>query len=174
MTMEIKKYIDSMRNVIIFKFLTNQELRHVLSIADIINYKKDDTIVSEGELDPYFFAVIKGNVHVSKIQENGKEVFIGSLGQGDIFGEAGIFLKMHRTATVKSTENTIILRIHRKNMLEFIQKHPESGNKILMMVIYSLMKKLKDANQDLAFERKADVDQDNIDEMVEDFLREKL
>ncbi|MFP4364701.1 MAG: Crp/Fnr family transcriptional regulator [Spirochaetia bacterium] len=172
MSMEVRKYITAMRKVIIFKFLTDQELRHILSIADVINYKKEDKIVSEGEISPYFFAVVKGNVHVSVRQSDGKEVFICSLAEGDIFGETGIFLKMKRTANVVSTENTTILRIHRKDMLDFIKQHPETGNKILMMIIYSLMKKLRDSNQEIAFERKTDIDQGGIDSIVKDFMLE--
>ena len=37
---------------------------------------------------------------------------------------------------------------------------------MLMIIIYSLLKKLRDANQELAFERKSDIDQNDIDSLV--------
>ena len=55
-------------------------------------------------------------------------------------------------------------------MLKFINKHQGAGNKILMLIIYSLLRKLRDANQEIAFERKSDVTQEDIDSIIEDFV----
>ena len=43
---------------------------------------------------------------------------------------------------------------------------------LLMIIIYSLLRKLLDANQELAFERKEDLDQDDIDSFIDGILGE--
>jgi CRP/FNR family cyclic AMP-dependent transcriptional regulator len=40
-----------------------------------------------------------------------------------------------------------------------------------MVIIYGLLRKLREANQELAFERKSDVGQDDIDDLVADFMK---
>jgi len=55
-------------------------------------------------------------------------------------------------------------------MFKFIKDYPRSGNKILMLIIYSLLKKLKEVNQELAYERKSDADQDDIDSIIQNFM----
>ncbi len=165
-------YLSKMRKVIIFRYLNDEALIRILRISNIINYQENDHIISEGETSPYLFSVLEGSVNVSVKKEEGKEMFICTIGGGDVFGEAGIFLTVKRTANVISTENTTILRIHRKDLLGFIKQWPAAGVKLLMIIIYSLLKKLRDANQELAFERKADIEQEDIDLIVQNLMKE--
>jgi CRP-like cAMP-binding protein len=165
-------YLSKMRKVLIFRYLEDGALIRILQISNIISYKKNDYIISEGETSPYLFAVLEGSINVSVKKEEGKDIFICMIGEGEVFGEAGIFLTVKRTANVISTENTTILRIHRKDLLDFIKQQPTAGIKLLMIIIYSLLKKLRDANQELAFERKADIEQEDIDLIVQNLMKE--
>jgi len=47
-------------------------------------------LISEGEVSSYLYTVLEGNVNVLVKEQTGKEVYIGVIGEGDIFGEAGI------------------------------------------------------------------------------------
>ncbi len=165
-------YISKMKKIMTFRYLNNEALHEILRISNILNYQENDRIISEGEVSPYFFAVLEGCVNISVKEAEGKEVFICTIGEGEVFGEAGIFLTVKRTANVVSTESTTILRIHRKDLLDFIKKRPTAGIKFLMIIIYSLLKKLRDANQELAFERKSDIVQEDIDSIVENLMEE--
>ena len=81
-----------------------------------------------------------------------------------------MFLEVKRTANVLSCTDSTLLKITRDSMINFIKEHPRSGNKILMLVIYSHLKKLKEVNQELAYERKSDADQDDIDSIIANFM----
>jgi len=163
-------YLEKLKKAVIFRFLDDELLTRLLDISYIVKYKKDDVIISEGETSPYFFAVLEGSVDVSVKEAGGKDVFICSIEEGDVFGEAGIFLKTKRTASVISSANTTLLRIDRKDLLDFIKAHPSAGIKILMIIIYKMLKKLRDANQEIAFERKASLNQDDIDAISRDLF----
>jgi CRP/FNR family transcriptional regulator, cyclic AMP receptor protein len=162
--------LENLDKVIFFKFLSEEEKKVLLDLSEVISYTSGDIIIAEGEIQPYIFTVMQGTVHVVVNEKNGKEVFICSIGAGDVFGEAGIFLKVKRTAKVISAENTTILRIKRDKMMTFIKTHKDSGIKILMLIIYSLLRKLREANQEIAFERKSDVTQEDIDTIIKDFV----
>ena len=62
--------------------------------------------------------------------------------------------------------------IHRKDIIDFLKSNTDAGSKILMLIIYSLLKKLKEANLEIAFERKADIVQTDIDSMVKDIMKD--
>lgn len=163
-------YLKNLDKVLFFKFLSDKEKKELLDISEVINYSTGDIIISEGEIQPYIFTVIRGTVNVIVHEKNKKEVFICSIGAGDVFGEAGIFMKVKRTANVVSTAKTSILRIEREKMLSFIKRNKDSGIKILMLIIYSLLRKLREANQEIAFERKSDIKQEDIDSLIKDFV----
>ncbi len=165
-------YVSNMKGVVTFKYFSEEAIRDLLSKSEIMSYREGDTIIREGEKSPYFFAVLEGTVNVT-VHDGAKEVFISAIGKGDVFGEAGIFLSVKRTANVASAAQTTLVRIHRDSLLRFIQERPSEGVKFLMIIIYSLLKKLRDANQELAFERKSDVQQDDIDSLVRSIMGER-
>jgi len=161
-----------LREIVAFRYFSDDALRAIYAKAEIHFFSEGAAIVVEGEKSPYFFAVLDGTVNIT-VREREKEVFISTIGKGEVFGEAGIFLNVKRTANVVSAANTTIFRIHRNDLLEFIKERPAEGIKFLMIIIYSLLKKLRDANQELAFERKSDFQQDDIDAMVKEIMDER-
>ena len=163
-----KEYLSKIKDVLIFKYLTGDELKELLKVSAIIPYDENSRIVVEGDVTPFFFAILEGQVNITVTKQDGKEAYICTLGAGDVFGEAGIFLKVKRTANVWSVENTTILKISRADMFNFIRNNQTAGIKILMLVIYSMLKKLRMTNQELAFERTADMNQNDIDDLIKD------
>jgi CRP/FNR family cyclic AMP-dependent transcriptional regulator len=169
--------IAPVRKIVTFRFLSDGEVIDLLGVSEVLEYEEGEPIVSEGEVSPYFFGIIEGtmSVGVTVAEEGGeeKQVYVTSLGPGDVFGEAGIFMSVKRTATVTALGPVVAIRIHRKELVRFLQRHAEAGNKILLTIIYSLLRKLRAANQELAYERKSDIGQDEIDSMVDGLFSER-
>ena len=166
------QFIEEIRKIISFKFLTDGEILDLLAVSEIVDYSLEEPIVEEGDVSPFFFGIIKGSVSISVREAEGNQVYVNTLGAGDVFGEAGIFLSVKRTATVTCMGDVSIIRIERKELVQFIKKHPEAGNKILLVIIYSLLRKLRMVNQELAFERRSDIPQEDIDTMVANLFNE--
>lgn len=161
------KYVEQLKNVLVFRSLSENEMKDILPFIKIISYGPEEKVLSEGELSDSFFAVLSGTVVVTVIQED-QNVYICSIGKGDTFGEAAMFLKVKRTATITSTDNTIVVKMDRHDMFKYFEECPKAGNKIMLLMIYSLLKKLKETNQELAFERRSDMDQSDVDSLIND------
>jgi len=73
---------------------------------------------------------------------------------------------------VTCADDTVALRIHKGDLLQFIKDNPRSGNKVLMMIILSLLKKLKQTNQELAYEKQSEIDFNYADTLIQDFLND--
>lgn len=169
---DAKSWRDAVRNLITFKYLDDAELDRLLGFGSILEFGLDEVIVQEGEIEHQFFGILQGTVGVSVHENEGKDVFICSLGAGDVFGEAGFFLNIKRTASVISLGKTIALRLNREDIAALIRESPSAGNKILLTTIYGLLRKLRAANQELAYERKSDMNQDDIDDLVGGLLEQ--
>jgi CRP/FNR family cyclic AMP-dependent transcriptional regulator len=98
--LETIRHLDDLRSILFFKFIGDKEMKDVASIAEVYEYTRGETIISEGEVNPYIYAVIRGTVNVLVSEDDGKEVFICAIGEGDVFGEAGMFLNVKRTANI--------------------------------------------------------------------------
>ena len=160
-------YLTPLRKVLVFRALSDQDLEKLLPFIEVISFDSDEIIIAEGDLSPSFFGVLEGTV-VVKVKQDGKDVYLCSIGEGDIFGEAAMFMKMKRTATILSADRTVVFKMVRHDMLKFFDENPKIGNSILMIMVYSLLKKLRESNQELAFERRADVNQDDVDALLQE------
>jgi CRP/FNR family transcriptional regulator, cyclic AMP receptor protein len=160
------------RGIVTFRFLDDAETGDLLDHSEAIGFEEGEVIVKEGDVSPYFYGIADGFVSVS-VGEGDEKVYVNSLGAGDVFGEAGIFMSVPRTATVTAQSSAVILRVHRTVLAGFLKRHAEAGNKILLVIIFGLLRKLKVADQELAFERKSDMSQDDIDAMVDGIFGDK-
>ncbi len=165
---EKETYRQKAKGIMTFRYLDGPELDRLVATASLLRYGAEEPVTAEGDLDPFFFGILEGTVSVTVRENEGRDVYICSLGPGDVFGEAGIFLNVKRTATVTALGDCVLLRLHRKDLSSFIKDQPQAGNKMLLVVIYGLLRKLRAANQELAFERKADMDQGDIDALIAD------
>ena len=162
----IVKYLQ--KNTVL-RSIKSEEISLFLDTGGIHFYNENEQILTENDPGSTIYFVINGNIDVTK-NEDGKDVYICSLGTGEFFGEAGLFKSMKRTATIRASGESSILKIDRESFVSYIKTNPSSGIKILMLIIYSLLKKLKTLNQELAYERKLDIGQDDIDALINSLL----
>lgn len=162
----MKPYI---KNILPFRFLDDEEMEELISACSLFNYHESEEIIHQGDFDQSLFAIAKGSVKVTVTKEDG-DAYICTMGDSEVFGEAGMFMRVERSANVTCLTDSIIFKIERKAMLEFVKKHPHAGNKVFMIMIYSLLRKLKEANRELAYERRTDISQSDIDNLVQDLI----
>ena len=158
------------KKIMPFRFMDPAPSDFLVERSEILQFEEGETVIRQGEVNQSFYSIIEGNISVTVANEDGSESFISTIGAGEVFGEAGIFLKVPRTANIVCSSATRVVMISRKSILKLIREFPENGNKFLMMIIFSLLRKLKGSNQELAYERKDDAQQDDIDALVQDLL----
>ena len=163
-------YSAAMRSLVTFRFLSEGEAEKLIECAEIVRYEEGEPVVEEGELSPWFFGIMEGTLSVGLATEERGEVYVNSLGAGDVFGEAGMFLEVKRTATVRALATATLVRLHRSAFASFIKENPAAGNKVLLAVIYSLLRKLRVTNEELAYERKSDASQEDVDALMKSLL----
>jgi CRP-like cAMP-binding protein len=154
--------------VMMFQTLNEAGRQAIWNMGEVLFFDAGELVIKDGDLSPSFFVVLDGTVKVH-VTENGNDAYICSLGKGATFGESSLFLRMPRTANVTALDPSVLLKLSRYDIMGFIRDNPASGNRILLVIIYQLMKKLREANRELAYERRDDSDQSEVDALIAEF-----
>lgn len=157
--MRIIDWLDSylqakIDKISIFQYLDDNEKKTLLKFVHFHEYYKDEKIITQGEVSYNFYALISGTLNVTINGENGKQVLISHINEGEFFGETGIFDDGQRTATVSAADTVQVLVIERNDFFCYIRMYPKAGVKLLMLFVNGLMRKLNASNKELAVERK--------------------
>ena len=169
---QIEKFLSELKSIKIFHWLHEIELRKLLIISTILHFDEGETIISQGDVGNHIYAVIKGDVEVSVKDKTDQKVVVCNIGEGEIFGEAAIFLASKRTATIACRKETSVIQISRQDLIYFFKTHPHAGNKLLMLIVLSLLEKLRHANQDLVLEKQPAVDFGQAADLIQEFIQE--
>jgi CRP-like cAMP-binding protein len=84
----------------------------------------DEMVIQEGTLPAFLYLIKSGRAEVF-IAEGGKEVVVGHLAAGDIFGEISLLLDRNHTASVKTATRTELLMASKKDVKEILGAYPQ-------------------------------------------------
>ena len=88
----------------------------------ISDYRKDQTVYTQGEPADSVFYVQSGKVKATVISEQGKEAVVALLGAGDFFGEGCLTGQPLRLSTVSAMTESVIVRIAKADITSVIHK----------------------------------------------------
>ncbi|MFO7494036.1 MAG: cyclic nucleotide-binding domain-containing protein [Desulfobacterales bacterium] len=171
-TVDLAPWMPLIRKIRIFSYLTDGELTRMLALSDMLRFQAGEKLFSQGDDSLAVYALIEGQVDLSFRKDSGTRVSVGAVSAGEVFGEAGVFMTVKRTADALVAADSTLLKIDRGNMMAFIKQHPVGGNKLLMLMIYGLLSKLREANQMLPLENPGVIEMDSIDPLFQDFMNE--
>lgn len=136
------EYLSILDKIPIFNGLTPKQASRILRICSNKIVAKDEVICCAGEESNNMFVLIKGLLSVTF--PDGKE--LSRIRPVGIVGEMGIFTGDPRSATVKAATESLILVIHKAEILRLFRNDSELRSHILMNVIQDLSKKVKNNN----------------------------
>ena len=96
----------------LFKGLSPCSLNKLLSLCNRQTVATGEVLAKEGEDGDHFFIIESGGVDVNQA---GNETPIAQLGAGDFFGEIALLTNVPRTATVTTTQESVLLTLNRKD-----------------------------------------------------------
>lgn len=148
--MKHKKYIETLKNIDLFKAFNESELLELLNNPNsrITEHNKGEIIFSEDEKCTALSITLDGTIEIQKIDALGKMLTVTELFSGDTFGEILLFSDFsHFPMTVFSKTNSIVMHIQKDLIVSFCQNNKTFLNeylKILSNKAYILNKKLKE------------------------------
>ena len=122
----------------LFSELSDNQLENISNFAVKQLYKKDNMVLIEEEIGSTMFVIVSGRVKISRISDEGREVILSILVDGDFFGEMAILDGQTRSANAVTLEDTELLIIRRENFLEMLHKYPQVAINLLKELAHRL------------------------------------
>jgi len=102
-----QEQFSAVKQLDFFQAFPDAEIWEIVRAGKWQDYRDDEEIIVEGELDDSFYIIVDGMVAVRK---SGKD--LRTLLAGDCFGEMDYLAKTKRTATIVANGDTSILKVN--------------------------------------------------------------
>lgn len=101
----------------------------------VAEFKKGETIFSQGDAGTHVLYIQKGGVRLSVVNESGKEAVVAVLGPGDFFGEGCLAGQPLRIGTATAITPTTALVIEKKEMIRVLHAEQEFSDRFITFML---------------------------------------
>lgn len=133
---------EALRAVPLFAHLKDDDLERIAQVARERSYPKNSVIVFEDDPGDTLFVVLKGQVKVVLVGEDGREVILSTMTGNDFFGEMALIDDEPRSAHVIAMEDSELLVVRREDFQNQLTESP----KIAVGLVRALTKRLRKAD----------------------------
>jgi CRP/FNR family cyclic AMP-dependent transcriptional regulator len=132
-----------LRNVPLFSQLPEGQLALLTKVVTRKTFPRSTTIINAGDPTDALYIVISGRLKVMMSDDEGREVILAILGQGEFFGEMGLVDDAPRSATVIGIEPCELLVMSKADFKKCLAENFD----ICTGVMRGLVKRLRDADK---------------------------
>ena len=115
--------VDVLKSNQLFKGLGETELRIVAGLTTKKSVLKNTLVISEGDDSSAMYLIKEGKVKVTVNSEDGKELILSTLQQGDNFGELSLLDEHYRSANVSTLENCEFIVLHKADFFQLLRQN---------------------------------------------------
>ena len=135
---ELKRQLSENSHYSIFdEILNKEERKYILRHGEVYNANSGTVLCHQNHISNDLFFILQGGVKITK-KSNEKEIELGTLGVGDIFGEISALFSDPRIATVATNKPSLILEIKKDDFINLLEQAPK-----LKQVVYKQLSKRK-------------------------------
>lgn len=129
---------EVLKRIPLFTDLHEAELARFAEVTREREYPKNSVILFEDDPGDALYIVSTGQVKVVLIGEDGREVILSVLGDGDFFGEMAIIDDEPRSAHVIAMKDSHLLVLRREDFQAQLEQHPNIALKLLRVLVQRL------------------------------------
>jgi CRP/FNR family transcriptional regulator, cyclic AMP receptor protein len=126
---------DDLKRVPLFSDLSEAELARFTDVVRERDYPKNSVILFEDDPGDALYIVSSGQVKVVLIGEDGREVILSVLTDGDFFGEMALIDDEPRSAHVIAMKDSRLLVLRRDDFQQQIQALPSIALGVLKVLV---------------------------------------
>ncbi|CAK6689042.1 mechanosensitive ion channel family protein [Synechococcus sp. CBW1107] len=118
----------------LFSSLDADQREHLARESHCLRFGPGETVVREGDRGDTLFKIVFGSVEVLKSDGSTTCHRVATLGPGDVFGEMTLFTDAPRSASVRTTSETLLLEVERRDLQPLLEKDSVLLERIARMV----------------------------------------
>ena len=129
---------EVLKRVPLFSDLSEAEVSRFADVTREREYPKNSVILFEDDPGDALYIVSSGQVKVVLIGEDGREVILSVLGDGDFFGEMSLIDDEPRSAHVIAMKDSHLLVLRRDDFQSRLEEQPKIALKLLRVLVSRL------------------------------------
>jgi CRP-like cAMP-binding protein len=131
---------EFLQSVPLFARLGEGSLEAILRLTRRRKFRKDEVIFHENEVGDSLFIILRGRVKVAIFGDDGKEVTLSTLSEGDFFGEMSLLDQEPRSATTIAEEECELLALQRDDFTRALEQDPGMSASLIQVLADRLRK----------------------------------
>lgn len=133
---------ETLLRVPLFAHLTEAEIAPIAAATREKIYPKNSVIVFEDDPGDAMYVVVAGQVKVVLVGDDGREVILSVLNEGDFFGEMALIDDLPRSAHVIAMEDSRLIVLYRDDFHRCLEQAP----RIALGLLRALSRRLRRAD----------------------------
>ena len=131
---------ELLKRVTLFEALNDEEFDALSDVALSMVFPEDRVVIKAEDEGDTLFVISRGQVKVSIVSKDGREVILSILAEGDFFGEMSLLDGHPRSANVTTMQETDLLMVRRADFLRLVMNTPQIAIKLLSVLAGRLRK----------------------------------
>ncbi|MFQ5428024.1 MAG: Crp/Fnr family transcriptional regulator [Thermodesulfobacteriota bacterium] len=127
----------------LFAGLEDFYLEDMLSIGDLKSWPVGSQVICEGDYGEAVFFIVSGRAKVTLYGEQGREIVLSILKEGDMFGEMSIMDEKPRSANVETVKLLRCLVVKKEAFIHYLNGH----HKVYSTMFAYLAGRIRDATR---------------------------
>lgn len=127
-------FVEHLSSMKVFEALNKEEISAIAEISYHKNIEKDTHLFHMGEEMTNVYFVVRGNIKMYFIDEEGREQIINFFDKNEMFPHQAIFRSDPYLANAVTTEDSKVVFIDRKDFEDMIRKKPDIAVKLFNFI----------------------------------------
>ena len=140
--MNVSEEVTLLSQFPLFASLDASYLRELAGKLDTRSFKKDERIFNKDDAGSTMYIIKSGQVKITTTAQQGEEIILAILSNGDFFGELSLLDECPRSASVTALEESTILCLQRSDFLDTIRTEP----RVVIAILAALSQRLRHTN----------------------------
>ena len=149
--------------------IAEEELEALAQFSQLCSFDEGEVLIAEGTVNANLYILMSGSLDVIKQGKWNKRVHIATLRDHATVGESALLEDELSSASVSAAEDAVVLIVSRGQFKKYINAYPKAGLVMMTYIVFSLLQKLRSANEELADERSMEFAQEYLTAMVDMF-----
>jgi CRP/FNR family cyclic AMP-dependent transcriptional regulator len=133
----------ALRTFPLFHGLPEDRLAAIARSAMMRRISRGQAVVHAGDRSDFVYFVLTGSLKVAVSDEDGREVILSILGQGELFGEMGMFGEQPRSASVVAVVASDLVQIAKQDFRRIMEENFD----IAWRIMGNLAQRLRNADR---------------------------
>jgi CRP-like cAMP-binding protein len=138
---------ETLQKIEIFKDLDNESLEHLTGVCEIVEMRQGEVVIEENSFGDSLYIIQSGRVEIQfGSYENNSYQDICQIGELQVFGELSLIDGERRSARSTLVENSVLIVIPRRELLDLCESNPKIGYKIMFNLARVVVRRLRYTN----------------------------